>query len=307
MAQEQRPLAVITGGSSGIGLALAHEFAAAGHDLVIGGQDEGKLARASAELTAEGGKVWTIAADLTRPEEVERFHREAAAHGPISVFCANAGVGMGGGDFTETDLHGELRLIDLNVRSQVHLTKLILPEMAARGEGRILFTASIASFMPGPFESVYSASKAFIHSFAEALRNEWADRGIVVSAFMPGPTDTNFFHRAGMDDTPAGEGKKDDPAQVARQAFKALMADRHHTFTGSFTTRAQGALTSLLPPPAQTSIHRGMTEPNARRRESSGGSGTAMIVGGLAFGLLALGAAAEFSRRGGTLRSDGRQ
>ena len=297
MNNERKKLAVITGGSSGIGLELGREFARGGYDLVIGGQDEAKLAEAASTLRGDGAEVVTIAADLTRPEEVERFHREAKAAGrPIDVFCANAGVGLGGGDFTETDLHRELRLIDLNVRSQVHLTKLILPEMAERGDGRILFTASIASMMPGPFESVYSASKAFIHSFAEALRNEWADRGIVVSAFMPGPTDTNFFHRAGMDDTPAGEGKKDDPAQVARQAYRALMADRHHAYTGSLKTRAQGMATSLMPTPILSSMHRGMTEPNDRRAERSGPS-KAVIAGGVALAAAGVAAAVGARRR----------
>ncbi|WP_225421093.1 SDR family NAD(P)-dependent oxidoreductase [Sphingomonas parva] len=294
----EKPLAVITGGSTGIGLELGREFARAGYDLVIGGQDEGKLAAAAAALRGEGAEVVTVAADLTRPEEVERFHREATASGrPVAIFCANAGVGMGGGDFTETDLHSELRLIDLNVRSQVHLTKLILPAMAARGEGRILFTASISSMMPGPFESVYSASKAFVHSFAEALRNEWADRGVVVTGFMPGPTDTNFFHRAGMDETPAGEGKKDDPAQVAHQAFKALMADRHHVFTGSLKTKVQGLVTNVLPSPALARVHRGMTEPNDRRAARSGGPGAAAIAGGIALAAVGVAAAVGVGRR----------
>jgi short-subunit dehydrogenase len=297
MENGSKALAVITGGSSGIGLELGREFARGGFDLVIGGQDQAKLDEAAASLRAAGADVVTVAADLTRPEEVERFHREAKASGrPIAIFCANAGVGIGGGDFTETDLHSELRLIDLNVRSQVHLTKLILPEMAERGEGRMLFTASIASMMPGPFESVYSASKAFIHSFAEALRSEWADRGIIVTAFMPGPTDTNFFHRAGMDDTPAGEAKKDDPAQVARQAYQALMANRHHAFTGSLKTRAQGMATSLLPTPALSSVHRGMTEPNDRRAARSSPA-KAVIAGGVALAAVGVAAAVGARRR----------
>ena len=298
MAQDRKPLAVITGGSSGIGLELARIFARDGHDLVIGGQDEAKLSEAAAQLREEGAEVVTIAADLSLPEQVERFHREATSGGrQIDVLCANAGVGMGGGDFTETDLDSELRLIDLNVRSQVHLTKLVLPAMTERGEGRILFTGSIASFMPGPFESVYSASKAFVHSFAEALRNEWADRGIVVSVFMPGPTDTNFFHRAGMDDTPAGAGKKDDPAQVAEQAYKTLMSNRHHAFTGSLKTRLQGKVTGALPQPLRASVHRGMTEPNDRRAEKQGGAGKAAIAGGVALAAVGVAAAVGMSRR----------
>lgn len=298
MAQDRKPLALITGGSSGIGLELARIFAREGHDLVIGGQDEAKLTAAAAQLRGEGAEVITIAADLSRAEEVDRFYREATGGGrQIDVLCANAGVGMGGGDFTQTDLNGELRLIDLNVRSQVHLTKLVLPDMAGRGAGKILFTGSIASFMPGPFESVYSASKAFVHSFAEGLRNEWADRGITVSVFMPGPTDTNFFHRAGMDDTPAGEGKKDDPAQVAAQAYKTLTGNRHHAFTGSLKTRIQGKVTGALPQPLRASVHRGMTEPNDLRPEKQAGAGKAAIAGGVALAAVGVAAAVGISRR----------
>ena len=188
---------------------------------------------------------------------------------PVDAFCANAGVGVGGGDFSQTDLDAELRLIDLDVRSQVHLTKLIVRDMVARGSGRILFTSSISALMPGPFEAVYSASKMFIRSFAEALRNEMAPKGIVVTALLPGPTDTDFFHRAGMDGTPVGDGSKDDPAEVARQGFEALMADRHHVIAESLKTKVEGAATNLMSDPMLAQVHRRMSEPKAARRQSS--------------------------------------
>lgn len=117
--------------------------------------------------------------------------------------------------------------------------------------------------MPGPFEAVYAASKAFVHSFAEALRNELKDTDITITSLMPGPTDTNFFHRAGMDDTLAGSQKKDDPAQVAEQGFKALMADRDSVVGGSVMTKAQAAVSKLLPDTAKSEMHRKLAEPGS--------------------------------------------
>ncbi len=300
MGNETRPLAVVTGGSSGIGLELARGLAKRGYDLVIGGQEQSKLVLASAELRQEGGNVDVIAADLTRPEEVERFHAEASARGTIDVFCANAGVGQGGGDFAETDLHSELRLIDLNVRSQVHLTKLIVPGMIARRSGHILFTASIASLMPGPFEAVYAASKAFIRSFGEALRNELADKNIVVTVLKPGPTETDFFRRAGMIGTPAGDSRKDDPAAVARQGLDALFRDKHHVVSASLLTKAQAATSALMNDPALAIVHRKQTEPKARRAARSRiGAGT--VAGGALLVAAGLLAANALKRRAGEL------
>ena len=293
MENRSRPLAVVTGGSSGIGLELARELARRGYDLVIGGQETSKLVLAQAELKQEGAEVTCIAADLTRPDEVERFHREASAAGTIDVLCANAGVGVGGGDFTETDLHAELRLIDLNVRSQVHLIKLILPTMVARGEGHILITSSVAGVMPGPFEAVYAASKAFDRHFGEALRNEVADKGVVVTVLKPGPTDTDFFRRAGMIGTPAGDNKKDDPALVARQGIDAMFADRHHVVGGGIMNKMHTATIPLMSDPMLASMHRMQSEPKDRQAERSSGIGASAVAGGVL--LAAAGAAAAFA------------
>ncbi|EWY40998.1 oxidoreductase [Skermanella stibiiresistens SB22] len=303
-----RQLAVITGGSSGIGLELARQFGRNGHDLVIGGRDPSKLEGAAGLLRRETGRdVTAVPADLTKPEGVERFHDAVVRLGrPVDVFCANAGVGVGGGDFSQTDLDAELALIDLNVRSQVHLTKLIVRDMVKRGEGRILFTASISGLMPGPFETVYSASKMFIRSFAEALRNELAPKGIVVTALLPGPTETNFFHRAGMEGTPVGDGPKDDPAEVARQGYEALMADKHHVIAASLKTKLQGAATNLMSDPMLAQVHRGMSEPKpARDGQAVSSVGAVALMGaGLALvALLASSAANRSGRRGDYYRT----
>ncbi|BAY24094.1 short-chain dehydrogenase/reductase SDR [Calothrix sp. NIES-2100] len=120
--------------------------------------------------------------------------------------------------------------------------------------------------MPGPFEAVYAASKAFIHSFTEGLRNELKDTGITVTALMPGPTDTNFFHRAGMDDTKVGANKKDDPALVAKQDFEALMADKDDAIAGSLKTKIQGTVSKILPDTVNAEQHRQLTEPGSANK-----------------------------------------
>jgi short-subunit dehydrogenase len=283
---EDRPRVLVTGGSSGIGFELARQFAETGHDVVLTARDAEKLEQ-TAELIRERAPevaIVTVAADLATEQGVSDLHRQA---GLVDILCANAGVGSGGGSFAETDLGKELELIDLNVRGQVQLTKLVVQDMVGRGEeGRLLLTSSIAGIMPGPFEAVYAASKAFIRSFGEGLRAELKEKGIGVTVFMPGPTETDFFHRANMDNTPAGQSAKDDPAQVAAQAIDALFADKHAVVTGSFKTRLQGNIAKLMSNPARAAMHRKQTEPVDHEPERTGPSGAAiggfMLVGALA-------------------------
>ena len=246
-----RPLAVVTGASSGIGLELAKQFAAHGYDLLVAAEDDavrevpGQLADAAALGPVQ---VEAIQVDLATREGVERLWLAATAAGrQVDAVAVHAGVGVGG-EFTETDLEDELRMIDLNVTSFVHLTKLAARSMARRGEGRILITSSMAARVPAPYQAVYGATKAFAQSLAQSLRQELGQHGVVVTAFMPGPTDTEFFDRAGMQDTKmANTSMKDDPATVAEQAFAALQAGRDHVVTGSAMTKVQGALSNVVP------------------------------------------------------------
>lgn len=195
---------------------------------------------------------------------VEQLYAQIQSGGrPIDAIAINAGVGVGG-DFTQqTDLKEELNLIHLNVVSTVHLAKRVLPDMTARGSGRVLFTASIAAIMPTPFEAVYGASKAFVLSFSESLRNELKDTGVSVTALMPGPTETEFFHRADMDDTSVGASKKDDPDDVAKQGFDALMAGKDKIIAGSLKTKIQGHTSEHLPDAVTATMHRKMSEPGS--------------------------------------------
>ena len=258
-----RPLAVVTGASSGIGYELAKQFAEHGFDLVVVAENMG-IAMATLDFENLGAKVETVQADLATYDGVEELYSAIKATGrPVEALAINAGVGVGGDFARETDLRDELNMINLNIVSAVHLTKRVVKDMLAQGNGRILYTSSIAALMPGPFEAVYAASKAFLHSFSEALRNELKDTGITVTALMPGPTETNFFHRAGMDDTRAGTSKKDDPAEVARQGFEALMAGKDDIIAGSLKTKALGAATKVLPDTVNAEQHRKLSEPGS--------------------------------------------
>jgi short-subunit dehydrogenase len=247
--------AVVTGASSGIGFELARQFAEHGYDLLIAADDEG-IEQAAAALRRDGRtQVTAVRADLATYDGVEQVYaaiRESARD-----------VDAVGG----TDLDDELNVIAVNVTSTVHLAKRVVPGMVARGTGHVLFTSSIASTMPGTYQAVYNASKSFVQSFAEALRAELKDSEVSVTALMPGPTDTNFFHRAEMEDTRVGAGAKDDPAQVAKQGFEALMKDKQKVIAGSAKTKVQGVAAKVLPDRATAEMHRRMAEPGSAPSE----------------------------------------
>ena len=260
-----RPLAVVTGGSKGIGFELAREFAEPGYDLVICAEDIGVLGEAAQALSGlgpdGGSQVEAVSADLATYEGVEALYAEILAlDRPVDVLAANAGVGVGGDFARETDLEDELRMIDLNVSGQVHLVKRIVRQMVERDRGQILITSSIAGVLPGPREAVYAGTKAFLRSFGHALRNELSDTGVGVTVLMPGPTETEFFERADLEDTRAGHMKKDDPAMVAREAFRALEHDRAQVVAGG-KNKLQTGLAALMPDTAKTAVHGELTKP----------------------------------------------
>jgi uncharacterized protein len=265
MDNSSRPLALVTGASSGIGLELAKQFAKNGFDLIIAAEDA-ELDGAARELEALGGKVEAIRVDLATHDGVEELARHVSGAGRhVDAAALNAGVGSGGA-FADTPLEDELRLVDLNVRSTVHLAKYLVRGMKQRGEGRLLFTSSIASTMPGPFQAVYNASKSFVQSFALALRNELKGSGVTVTSLMPGPTDTEFFERAGMLDTKVGSGSKDAPAKVAADGFAAMMSGKERVVASSTSTKAQGRFSRLMPDSVKAEMHRRMAKPGSGKR-----------------------------------------
>jgi short-subunit dehydrogenase len=258
-----RPLALVTGASSGIGRELAKQFAENGFDLIVAAEDV-ELDDAVEELRGMGAVVAPVSVDLTKRADVERLVAAVRGSGrSLDAAALNAGVGHAG-RFVETDLEAELGIVELNCASTVHLAKRVAQDMVARGEGRILFTSSIASQAPEPFQAVYGASKAFVQSFAMALREELEDSGVSVTALLPGPTDTEFFDRAEMTDTKLGASdKKDDAAQVARQGFAGLMKGEASVFAGSLSSKAMGRLSAVTPGPVATKLKRPMTEPGS--------------------------------------------
>jgi uncharacterized protein len=265
-----KPFAVVTGASSGIGLDLAKEFASNGFDVLIAAEDT-ELSGAVGTLQELGAEVEAVQVDLATDAGVDQLYDRIKATGrPVDAIALNAGIGAGGSfagpDADRTDLAQELQIVDLNVRSTVHLAKHVVSDMVQRGEGRVLFTSSIASTMPGSFQAVYNASKSFVQSFALALRNELKDTNVTVTSLMPGPTDTEFFERADMLDTKVGSGPQDDPADVARDGFEALMAGKERVVSHSAKTKAQGRGSRFLPDSAKAEMHRKMAEPGSAKQ-----------------------------------------
>jgi short-subunit dehydrogenase len=259
--RETAPFAVVTGASSGIGLELARLFARGGYDLMVAADDDGIAAAES--LRAEGAKVDAVQVDLATREGTEELCRRIDASGrDVDALALNAGVGLGGA-FLDNALEDDLRLIQLNIVSVVHVAKHVLTRMVARDEGRVLFTSSIAAESPQPFLAAYAASKAFVQSFAEGIRNELKDTNVVVTVLQPGATDTNFFARAGMEDTAVAQGDKMDPADVARAGFDALMKGKDHVISASRMERAQVLMGHVTPQTMQAEQARKVNEPGS--------------------------------------------
>jgi uncharacterized protein len=262
---DSRPFAVITGASSGIGRELARQFATHGFDLLITAEG-GDLDATAGELAQHGTVVREVVADLTTPDGAERVVAAIDVVGrPVDALALNAGIGSAGA-FTSLPLSDQQRLIGVNVAAPVHLAQRVVPDMARRGSGRILFTSSA----PGPYGATYLASQGFIQSFADALRAELAATGITVTTLLPGPTDTEFFHGTGLAGTAADTGPKGDPATVAQTAYQALMAGQGQVAPGSMKTRLQQAGSRLqqtgsrlIPEQARAALHDRLTRPRA--------------------------------------------
>jgi len=240
--------ALITGATSGIGLELAKLFAKDNYQLIIVARDESELLATSSQLEKTfNAKVITIQKDLFNPDGAFEVYREIHEKGiDVDVLVNNAGHGLYG-KFVDTDLKTELSIIQLNISSLVTLTKLFLKDMVTRGEGKILNTSSVASKHPGPWQSVYHGTKAFVQSFTEAIREEVKDKGVVVTALLPGVTDTDFFHKAHMEDSKIvqDEDKMADPADVAKDGYNALMEGKDMVISG-FKNKVDVALNNLI-------------------------------------------------------------
>lgn len=243
----QKKTALITGATSGIGHELAKVFAENGYSLIIVARSEGELAKTAAELTGKYSvRVDTIAKDLFEKDSAFEVVEEVKRLGvTVDALVNNAAQGCYG-KFLETDLSKELAMLQLNIGAYIILTKHFLAEMTARGEGKILNVASIASKVPGPYQAVYHGTKAFIHSFSEAVRAEVEGSGVTITSLLPGATDTDFFHKANMEDSKILEMGLSDPAKVARDGFKALM-DGDDMIVSGMKWKAQVAASNMVP------------------------------------------------------------
>lgn len=258
-----KPLAVVTGATGGIGYELARQFAEHGFDLLITGRSESIFAAAEA-LRDLGAKVELLQADLTQFDEVEKLYQWIKSHGPVDALVLNAGIGVGGDFLRDTTLQENLDLIALNVTSVVHLAKRVGEDMVLAKRGKILITASTAAIIPVPYLSVYAASKAFVHMFAVTLGSELRGTGVTVTSLLPGPTESNWFNRARMDETRLGRATRDDPALVARQGFRGLMAGRTQVIAGSLLNRLQARFAKHGPLAVVLWMSRYFSQPDKR-------------------------------------------
>jgi len=262
MATTSRPLAIVTGASTGIGYELALRCAEKGFDLLVAA-DEPEIETAADAFRRFGGAVEAVEADLATEEGVERLY-EAAVGRPVDALLANAGRGLGGA-FLDQDLDEVRRVVDTNVTGTLHLLHKVGNDMRRRGTGRILITGSIAGFIPGSFQAVYNGTKAFLDSFAAAIRNELKDSGVTVTCLMPGATATEFFARADMTDTKVGQAKKDDAADVAKAGFDAMMSGDAEIVTG-WKNKLQVAAAHVMPSTVLAEQHRKTAQPGGGRK-----------------------------------------
>ncbi len=240
-----RKFAVVTGASSGIGFALAQQCVQNGFDVMICA--ERNVDEAVKKLDLDGANVFPVEQDLSRPEGCEALYQAIIdTHRPVDALLLNAGVGVGG-PFLETSLEKELQMIALNCNHTVHLAKRVLTDMVKTGQGKVLVTGSVVSTSPAPYQAVYGATKAFVMSFAEAIREELKSTGVTVTTLQPGATDTNFFNRAELMDTKVGQAEKDSPFEVAKLGFEAMMSGKDSVVAASAKSKLEGALHEVLP------------------------------------------------------------
>lgn len=238
--------ALITGGTSGIGKELAKLFAKDQYNLILVSRNQAELNDTSNELIDSGIRIETISKDLSNMDEAFALCTELRDR-QIDVLVNDAGQGVYG-LFTENEIERELDIVHLNICATVILTKHFLKGMVSRGEGKILNLGSVAGKLPGPWQAVYHATKAFVLSFTTAVREEVKDSGVTLTALLPGVTDTDFFNKAGMNDSKAVQDKEAmaDPADVAKDGYDALMAGKDRVISG-FMNNVQVNASSVLP------------------------------------------------------------
>jgi uncharacterized protein len=263
MTNEKRPLAVVTGASTGIGYELARCCAENDLDLIVAA-DEDEIENAAQHFRDMGANVQAVKADLATIEGVDALY--AATKGrKVDALLANAGIGLGQG-FLDQNFNEIIRVIDTNITGTLYLIHRVGRDMRKNQSGRILITGSIAGYTPGTFQAVYHGSKAFIDSFSYALRNELQDSGVTVTCLMPGATETEFFDRAGIADTQVGQATKDNPADVAEAGFKAMMDGESDVVYG-WQNKLQTTLANVTPSEMLAGRTRKQYEPGSGKEQ----------------------------------------
>jgi uncharacterized protein len=261
MANTSPPFAVVTGASTGIGYELAKQCLKGGYDVLMVA-DELAIHDAVTRVGTAGGKAEALQADLGTSEGVDKLY--AALNGrPVDALLANAGRGLGHA-FLDQDIEAAVAVIDTNITGTIYLIHKIGNDMRRRNAGKILITGSIAGFIPGSFQAVYNGTKAFLNSFSFAIREELKETNVTVTCLMPGATDTEFFERADMMDTDVGTAKKDDPADVAKTGFDAMLRGDGDVVAG-MKNKIQAAVANVIPAPILAKQHRKMAEPGSAK------------------------------------------
>lgn len=253
-----RKLAIVTGASSGIGLEIAKLAAKDGYDLIVAADTP--FVEAGPALKDFGGQVEELEADLSTQQGVDQLLGKVADR-PIDVLVANAGHGLGHG-FLDQSPDEWQHVINTNVTGTLLLIQPIVKRMVERGEGKVLITGSIAGHLAGSFQAVYNGSKAFVDSFSAALNEELRDTGVTVTCLKPGATETNFFHRAELDDTKVGQAKKDDPADVAKSGWEAMQKGEPAVIYG-MKNKMQVAAAGVMTDATTAKLHRAHAEPGS--------------------------------------------
>ncbi|GAB3920776.1 SDR family NAD(P)-dependent oxidoreductase [Mucilaginibacter myungsuensis] len=268
--ENQIKTALITGATSGIGYELAKLFAQDQYNLIIVARNTDELEHKANEFRQSGVQVTTIAKDLFNKDEVNTLCQEVEALGvQVDVLVNNAGQGLYG-EFKDTDIEGELAIINLNINSLVMLTKHFVKQMVQRNDGKILNLASVASKLPGPWQSVYHGTKAFVLSFTEAIRAELAETNITITALMPGATDTDFFNKADMLSSKVVQDKEslDKAADVAKVGYDALMNGDDKVIAG-FKNKVQVGMSNLMPDSVVANNMREMQKPAEQEQQQN--------------------------------------
>ncbi len=253
-----RKLAIVTGASSGIGLEIAKLAAGDGFDLIVAADTP--FVEAGPALKDLGADVRQIEADLSTKQGVDQL-LGLIGDQQVDVLVANAGHGLGHA-FLDQSPDEWLHVINTNITGTLLLIQPIVQRMVERGEGKVLITGSIAGHMAGSFQAVYNGSKAFVDSFSAALGNEIMDTGVTITCLKPGATETNFFHRAELDDTKVGQAKKDDPADVAKVGWDAMKSGEPAVIYG-LKNKMQVAASRLMTDATTAKLHRAQAEPGS--------------------------------------------